>query len=642
MSESYNASSITVLEGLEAVRKRPGMYIGGTGKSGLHHLVREIVDNAVDEAINGYASLIRVVLHKDGRTVSVEDNGRGIPVDIHPKLKKPALEVIFTTLHAGGKFEPGSYKTSGGLHGVGSSVVNFLSEKLVATVRRDGKEYQQTFDRGQPTGKLKVTGPGRGTGSTIQFTPDPEIFGDQVFDADWIQEHLDICGYLNKGLRIVFKDEVTGNRKEFQHEGGVLDFLNFVVTEQGVTRTSEGAFLLERPGDQGADDLRIELAMVWADAPRDRFRSFVNGIPTNDGGTHEQGLKDGVVKALRNFIDSHDKNVPRGVKITADDIREGLFAICSVFLTEPQFQGQTKDKLNNPEVKGQIDGLVRPAIEQWLNDNPSVADAVLMRVVMAAKARQASRAAVEEVTRKSATNRRLNLPGKLADCSNTDPAESELFIVEGDSAGGSAKQGRDRRSQAILPLRGKVLNAEQADLKKVLANAELSDIVKALGCGIGKDLDPRRLRYHKIILLMDADSDGHHIATLLLAFFYRHLRALIEHGYVYIAQPPLYRIDHGTKTAWAAGDKERDKILKGLPPRAQPRISRFKGLGEMMPKTLYETTLDPRRRRLLRVSIPEGVKLETEQVMGDLLGKDSSSRFREITAWMDLVEEVDA
>ncbi|RME28537.1 MAG: DNA gyrase subunit B [Deltaproteobacteria bacterium] len=635
---SYDASAITVLEGLEAVRKRPGMYIGGTGKAGLHHLVHEIVDNAVDEAINGYASLIRVTLHADGRTVTVEDNGRGIPVDIHPKARKPALEVILTTLHAGGKFEPGSYRTSGGLHGVGSSVVNFLSEELVATVRRGGYEYRMAFDRGRPRGRMKKVGKARGTGTSIRFRPDPEIFGDVQFDGAWILEHLEISAYLNKGLKIVFKDEVAGTRTELCHEGGVVDFLDHVVREQGPSRIADATFTVER--DDG--DLRLELAMCWTDAPRDRIRSFVNGIPTADGGTHEQGLRDGIVKGVRNFIETHDKSIPRGLKVTADDIREGVFAICSVFLTDPQFQGQTKEKLNNPEVRSQVDGIVRPALEQWLNGNPSVADAILHRVVMAAKARQASRAATEQVRRKSATNRRLNLPGKLADCSSTDPGESELFIVEGDSAGGSAKQGRDRRTQAILPLRGKVLNAEQASLKKVLSNNELSDIVKALGCGIGKDLDPRRLRYHKIILLMDADSDGHHISTLLLAFFYRYLRPLIEHGYVYVAQPPLYRIDHGDKTFWAADDRERDRILDKLPPRARPRISRFKGLGEMQPKTLYKTTLDPRQRRLLKVTIPDGARLETEQVISDLLGKDARNRFREITAWMDLVEEVDA
>ncbi|MCB9780057.1 MAG: type IIA DNA topoisomerase subunit B [Alphaproteobacteria bacterium] len=636
-SQKYDASSITMLEGRDAVRKRPGMYIGGTGVSGLHHLVREIVDNSVDEAINGHASLIRVTLHKDGRTVSVEDNGRGIPVDIHPKAKKPALEVILTTLHAGGKFDAGSYKTSGGLHGVGSSVVNFLSEEMIATVKRDGFEYSQAYDRGITRNKLQKLGPARGTGTTITFRPDPEIFGDMRFDEKWIREHLEICSYLNRGLKIVFKDEPNGTREELHHEGGVSDFLDHVVSAQDVARIPGATWELQRE-----DDPRLEIALCWTDAPRDRIRSFVNGIPTNDGGTHEQGLKDGLAKAVRNFLDTHDKSVPRGIKITADDIREGVFAICSVFLPEPQFQGQTKDKLNNPEVKGQLDAAVRPLMEQWLTDNPSVADAVVHRIVMAAKAREATRAATEEVRRKSATNRRLKLPGKLADCSETDPGTTELFLVEGDSAGGSAKQGRDRKTQAILPLRGKVLNAEQAGLKKVLANNELSDIVEALGCGVGKDLDPRRLRYGKVILLMDADSDGHHISTLLLAFFYRHMRGLIENGYVYIAQPPLFRIDHGTKTDWASDEREKDRILKKLPPRAQPRISRFKGLGEMPPKTLFETTLDPKQRRLLRVSIPDGARLETEQVVSDLLGKDASNRFREITAWMDLVEEVDA
>ncbi|NOY26340.1 MAG: type IIA DNA topoisomerase subunit B [Oligoflexia bacterium] len=635
--QTYDASSITLLEGRDAVRKRPGMYIGGTGKSGMHHLVREIVDNSVDEAINGFASQIRVTLHSDGRTVSVEDNGRGIPVGRHQKTGKPALEVILTSLHAGAKFDDDSYKTSGGLHGVGSSVVNFLSEELIATVKRDGKTYTLAFDRGVTRGRMKQVGPARGTGTTITFRPDPEIFGSLSYDRAWIREHLEICAYLNRGLKIVFKDDVKGQREELQHQGGVVDFLDHVIADQGVTRLPGATWHLDRP-----DDPRLEIALAWTDAPRDRIRSFVNGIPTADGGTHEQGLKDGIAKAVRNFIDTHDKSVPRGIKITADDIREGVFVICSVFLAEPQFQGQTKDKLNNPEVRSQIDGALRPMLERWLNDHPNIADAVVTRVVLASKARAATRAATDQVRRKSATNRRLNLPGKLADCSSTDPSNSELFIVEGESAGGSAKQGRDRRTQAILPLRGKVLNTEQASLKKVLANTELSDLIKALGCGIGKDLDPRRLRYHKIILLMDADSDGHHISTLMLTFFYRHMRALIEHGYVYIAQPPLFRIDHGTKTQWASDERERDRILRRLPPRAKPRISRFKGLGEMMPKTLYETTLNPKKRHLLKVTIPDGARLETEQVISDLLGKDARNRFREITAWMDLVQEVDA
>lgn len=633
----YTAKDITVLEGLEPVRKRPGMYIGGTGKDGLHHLVWEIVDNAVDEAINGYASNIGVTLHSDGKTITVSDNGRGIPVGMHPKVKRPALEVILTTLHAGGKFDNGSYITSGGLHGVGSSVVNALSSKLVATIRRDGHEWQQTYRKGKARTDLKQLRPFRGTGTTIEFTPDEEIFGDFNFDGAAIREHLEISAFLNKGLKIIYKnDQAKTGREEIQHTGGVVDYLGTLISQAGSRATTDMVFHIERTSDP-----RFDLCLTWTDSPRERFRSFVNGIPTRDGGTHEQGLKDAITKALRNYIETHDVSLPRGLKLSADDIREGVVAINSIFLHDPQFQGQTKDKLNNPEVRAQVEGLVRPVLEQWLHANKSQADAILTRVVMAAKARQASREATAKVRRKSAVNRRLNLPGKLADCSATDPSTCELFIVEGDSAGGSAKQGRDRTTQAILPLRGKVLNSEQASLKKVLANNELSDIVKALGCGIGGDFKVERLRYHKIVLLMDADSDGHHIATLLLTFFYRYMRPLIEEGFVFLAQPPLYRIDSGQKTWWAIDERERAKILSKLPPRAKPQISRFKGLGEMMPKTLYNTTLDPKTRRLLKVTIPPGASMETEQTVSELMGKDPQMRFRQIMEWMNLVEELD-
>ncbi len=632
----YTASDITVLDQMDHIRRRPAMYIGSTDADGLHHLVREIVDNAVDEVMNGHAHCVDVRLLADGRTVEVTDDGRGIPVDMHPEHKKSALEIIFTVPNSGAKFDRRSYATSGGLHGVGASVVNALAEELVAEVRRDGFEWRQGYRRGRPRGPVEKLKPSKKRGTTVRFRPDPEIFGELAFDPEAIRQHLETCAYLNKGLEINFRDETTGTTLQLRQEGGLTDWVQRLVAEGGAPAVHERPFGLER-----RDDIRLDLSLSWTEAPRERLRSFVNGIPTRQGGTHDQGLKDGIVKAVRNYIDVHDAQLPRGIKPVAEDIREGLVGVLSIFIGEPQFQGQTKDRLNNPEVRAQVEALVRPALERWLQDHASIADAILARVVQACRAREASREASAQVRRKSPVSRKLNLPGKLADCSSTDPARSELFLVEGDSAGGSAKQGRDRNYQASLPLRGKVLNSEQANLAKVQNNNELGDIVRALGCGIGEELDLDRLRYHKIILLMDADSDGHHIATLLLTFFYRHLRPLIDAGHLYLAQPPLFRIDAGRKTWWAADEKERDRVVRQLPPRSRPEISRFKGLGEMMPKTLYETTLDPRRRRLLQVAIPEGAALQTEQVVSDLLGKDPATRFREITRWMDLVEDVD-
>jgi DNA gyrase subunit B/topoisomerase-4 subunit B len=631
--QEYGSSSIQVLKGLEAVRRRPGMYIGGTGRDGFHHLVWEIVDNAVDEAINGFASQLSVHLHRDGRTVTVKDNGRGIPVEIHPEEGINTLQVILTNLHSGGKFDNSSYITSGGLHGVGSSVVNALSERLVANIKRDGFEWTQEYRRGKPRTELQKVGPSRFTGTQIRFTPDPEIFGDQTFDGDEIRQRLEISTYLNRGLKIVFKDDTTGKRHELVHEGGVTDYVRYLVKERELQCVVDEPFTLSR-----TEEPRLEIALLWTESPSERFKSFVNGIPTADGGTHEQGLKDAILRAIRNYIATHDVSLPRGMKLTADDIREGVVAVCSCFISDPQFQGQTKDKLNNPEVRAQIEGAVRLELERWLQDNTTTTDALLSRIIMAAKAREASRAASTQVRRKSAVSRRLNLPGKLADCSSSDLLISELFIVEGDSAGGSAKQGRDRKTQAILPLRGKVLNSEQASLKKVLANKEISDIVSALGCGLGKDLDLTRLRYHKIILLMDADQDGHHISTLMLTFFYRYMKTLITEGYIYLASPPLYRIEAGKKTFWASDEREKDRILKKLSPRAKPEISRFKGLGEMMPKTLFKTTLDPKKRRLLKVEIPEGKRMETETVISELMGKDASNRYRAIIKWMDKID----
>ncbi|MFK7930300.1 MAG: type IIA DNA topoisomerase subunit B [Myxococcota bacterium] len=634
-STGYDARQIAVLNGLEPVRKRPGMYIGGTGSDGLHHLLWEIVDNSVDEAMNGHASRIIVKLHEDGSTVTIEDNGRGIPVDEHPTEKVSALQLIFCTLHAGGKFEGDNYKTSGGLHGVGSSVVNALSARLTATVKRDGQLWRQEYRRGVPRKPVESVGAARGTGTTITFTPDPSIFEDTAFDPDVIFRVLEQKTYLHAGLRVLFRDQVNGESYELEHEGGITDYLNALQQRQELRPVVDSPFLFNKE----VEDDRIDLALTWTESPRDHWHSFVNGIPTDGGGTHEQGLKDALVKAVRSFADTHNL-VSRGVSINADDLREGVLAILSFYTKDPQFQGQTKDRLNNPSARGTLDSTVRPAIEQWLHDNKSRGEAIVARAIQAAKARAASRQAAQTVRRKSATSGRLSLPGKLADCSSSDPDRTELFLVEGDSAGGSAKQGRDRKTQAILPLRGKVLNAEQATLKKILANEELSNIVTALGCGLGDDLREDRLRYGRIILLMDADSDGHHITTLLLTFFYRYLRPLVEKGYVHIAQPPLYRVMVGKTSHWADDDAHKQRILDGLPPRAKPEITRFKGLGEMGAKTLFETTMNPQTRRMLKVVVPDF--MNANLTFQHLMGNDPSHRYRFLMEESDSLRDLDA
>jgi DNA gyrase subunit B/topoisomerase-4 subunit B len=638
-SKKYDESDIQVLEGLEPVRLRPGMYIGGTGADGYHHLLWEIVDNSVDEVMNGHASRIEVTLHKGGTRATVTDDGRGIPVGMMPKYKKSALEVILTTLHSGGKFEKKNYQHSGGLHGVGSSVVNALSTELIAQVKRDGKHHEMTFSRGKATSKLKVGANARGSGTTITFTPDPEIFGAKLkFDSELIKERLESKSYLHKGLEIVFTDETVSPKTEvtFKHDGGIEEFIVKLVTDRAKGMVPPGSQAFYKSHENG---VKLEFALCWSEATDEFVKSYVNGIPTKNGGTHENGLKAGIVKAMRNYIETHDLE-PKGVTLTADDIREGMVCVLSAYVVEPQFQGQTKERLNNPEVQSQVDNVVRPAVEKWLNDNKTIAEAVVARIILAARAREASRAASNAISRKSAVSHKLNLPGKLADCSSTDPDESELFIVEGDSAGGTAKQGRDRKTQAILPLRGKVLNAEQASNEKMGGNKELGDIASALGCGLGAEMDLTRLRYGKIFLLMDADADGLHISTLLLTFFYRHMRQLITGGHVYLAQPPLFRVDIGKETYWALDDAHKDQIIKEKAKgNAKPNVMRFKGLGEMEADELKMTTLDRKSRMALKVAIDN--ELETDRTINELMGKDVGARFKFIMENSSDVKELD-
>ncbi len=653
--KKYTAADIEVLEGLEPVRKRPGMYIAGTDTpEGLHQLIFEIVDNSVDEAMNGHADRIEVTLHSDRKQATVSDNGRGIPVEPHPKFKRPALELIFTTLHAGGKFSSKNYQTAGGLHGVGSSVVNALSEELTVTVKRDGNEYEQRFARGAVKSKLKRTKSSvRGTGTTVTFRPDPTIFGRVEFSADVIRKTLQTKAYLNPGLRVLFRDQSANTEDEFHYADGLHAYLKQLLVERELKPIGGESFFMER-----REGLEIALALAWTEQRREEFLSFANGIYTSDGGSHELAAKSGIVKAIRQYLTVHQL-LPKGVKVTSEDIREGCICLLSVKIPNEgfqiQFQGQTKSKLNNPEIMPAVESALR-ALEQLFNEKPTVSAAIVNRIVLAAKARLASRAAVESVTRKVGISHRLTLPGKLADCSSIRPAETELFIVEGDSAGGSAKQARNRHFQAVLPLRGKVLNTISASGKQVLENKELSSIISALGCGAGEQFRADRLRYGKVIILTDADADGMHIATLLIAFFFTHLRQLIENGNLYLGKPPLYGVfssknetqakanthagEKKTKgkrargqsrngaspgVSWVYSDEELSRTVANLR-STNPRIVRFKGLGEMNPETLWSTTLDPDTRTILRITIDDEGKVNDG--LRALMGNDASERFR--------------
>ncbi|MEB3750646.1 DNA gyrase subunit B [Geobacillus icigianus] len=611
--EAYDASQIQVLEGLEAVRKRPGMYIGSTGSKGLHHLVWEIVDNSIDEALAGYCTTIDVTIGKDN-SITVADNGRGIPVDIHEATGRPAVEVIMTVLHAGGKFGGGGYKVSGGLHGVGASVVNALSEWLEVYVYRDGNIHYQRYERGEPCTDLQIIGETDRTGTTTRFKPDPEIFTETIeFDYETLAARLRELAFLNRGLKITLTDERVDNRRnEYVYEGGIRSYV------QHLNRTRE--VLHEEPiyiaGER--DGIAVEIALQYNDGYTSNIYSFVNNIHTHEGGTHESGFKMALTRIINDYARKQQLVKDNDANLTGEDVREGLTAIVSIKHPSPQFEGQTKTKLGNSDARTVTDAIFSEQFETFLLENPTIARKIVEKGMMAARARLAAKKARELTRRKSALEI-SNLPGKLADCSSRDPAISELYVVEGDSAGGSAKQGRDRHFQAILPLRGKILNVEKARLDKILSNNEVRAIITALGTGIGEDFDISKARYHKVIIMTDADVDGAHIRTLLLTFFYRYMRQLIEQGYIYIAQPPLYKIEQGKQVRYAYNDRQLEQILAALPDQPKPTIQRYKGLGEMNPEQLWETTMNPETRTLLQVSLQDAIDADEtfEILMGD-------------------------
>jgi DNA gyrase subunit B len=608
---SYDESQIQVLEGLEAVRKRPGMYIGSTSSRGLHHLVWEVVDNSIDEALAGHCTRIDVIIHLDN-SITVIDNGRGIPIGEHPKMKRPTLEIVLTVLHAGGKFGGEGYKVSGGLHGVGVSVVNALSKKLVVQVKRDGHIHQQEYQRGAPQYDLKVVGDSEDTGTQITFWPDDEIFTEITeYDYDTLQARIRELAYLNKGIEITLTDERTEVSNSFMYEGGIVSFVEYLNRNRDAVHPpiyTEGS----------KDLIQVEVAIQYNEGYSENIHSFANNINTHEGGTHESGFKSALTRIMNEYARKYNAIRESDSNLTGDDVREGLIAIISVKIPDPQFEGQTKTKLGNSEVRGIVESLFSEKLSEFLDENPATAKKIVEKGVQASRAREAARKARELTRRKSALEV-SSLPGKLADCSSKDASISEIYIVEGDSAGGSAKQGRDRHFQAILPLRGKILNVEKSRLDKILSNTEIRAIITASGTGIGDDFDVAKARYHKIIIMTDADVDGAHIRTLLLTFFFRYMRKLIEVGYIYIAQPPLYKIERNKTIRYAYNDKQKETITQEFGEGVKLSIQRYKGLGEMDPGQLWETTMDPASRTLLQVSIQDAIEADAifDTLMGD-------------------------
>ena len=637
MSTEYGGDQIQILEGLEAVRKRPGMYIGSTSSRGLHHLVYEIVDNAVDEALAGFCSEINVVIN-EGDTITVTDNGRGIPVDINHKAGKPAVEVVFTILHAGGKFGGGGYKVSGGLHGVGASVVNALSNWLEVQVCRDGHIYQQRYERGKTMYPLKIVGdcPVEQTGTKVTFSPDGSIFEDTVYDYDILRQRLREMAFLTKNLRIVLTDKRPGQERTetFHYEGGIKEFVQYL------NKSKEALYdnVIYCEGER--DGVYVEVAMQHNDSYNESTFSFVNNITTPEGGTHLAGFRNALTKTFNSYAKANKLVKENEAALSGEDIREGLTAIISVKISEPQFEGQTKQKLGNSEARGAVDSVVSEQLTYFLEQNPVVAKTICEKSLLAQRAREAARKA-RDLTRRKTALEGMSLPGKLADCSDKDPKNCEIYIVEGDSAGGSAKTARSRATQAILPLRGKILNVEKARLDKIYGNAEIKAMITAFGTGIHEDFDITKLRYHKIIIMTDADVDGAHISTLLLTFLYRFMPELIKQGYVYLAQPPLYKLEKNKKVWYAYSDEQLNAILEEVGRDSSNKIQRYKGLGEMDAEQLWETTMDPEKRILRRVTMDEAATAEIDLTFTTLMGDKVEPRRDFIEANAKYVENLD-